>query len=254
MKRSASIQNSAVNYTEPRQSVPKPRATTSAPSPTTMKLSPQFQFRARPLQPRLRVPRGRLRPRHRRLHRSHQARTANCRGLWQPGSCLSSPRASVTAPHRPTHRVANGLDPEKISAMVASDPELKEIADAAASTPERRDGVATAAPPAAAATATEKDYSDCQQTSDVDRSIAACTRIAADPTQSATDRALAWRWAWQKRSCRDRRSSVKQSATTAKPSSSIRATWRAMPAGRLSILPRAIEWPRSPTIGKPMDT
>ena len=92
------------------------------------------------------------------------------------------------------YRVANGLDPEKISAMVASDPELKEIADAAASTPERRDGVATAAPPAAAATATEKDYSDCQQTSDVDRSIAACTRIAADPTQSATDRALAWRW------------------------------------------------------------
>jgi hypothetical protein len=42
--------------------------------------------------------------------------------------------------------------------------------------------------------AAEQDYADCTQTDDIDRSIAACTRVATDSTQSTADRALAYRW------------------------------------------------------------
>jgi hypothetical protein len=39
--------------------------------------------------------------------------------------------------------------------------------------------------------ATERDYDDCNQTTDVDRALAGCTRIINDKTQSVTDRAFA---------------------------------------------------------------
>jgi TPR repeat protein len=45
-----------------------------------------------------------------------------------------------------------------------------------------------------AVAATQQDFSDCQQTGDIDRSIAACTRVATDQSLSTADRALAWRW------------------------------------------------------------
>src|ERR1700724_3590462 len=38
--------------------------------------------------------------------------------------------------------------------------------------------------------ATQQDYADCQQGSDIDRSIAACSRIVSDLTISANDRAV----------------------------------------------------------------
>jgi tetratricopeptide (TPR) repeat protein len=42
---------------------------------------------------------------------------------------------------------------------------------------------------AATFAATDQDYTDCQQTQNVDRGIAACTRILNDPSESAADRA-----------------------------------------------------------------
>ncbi len=40
--------------------------------------------------------------------------------------------------------------------------------------------------------AAQQDYDDCSQTVDVSRSIAACTRVIDDQTQSAADRANAY--------------------------------------------------------------
>jgi len=45
---------------------------------------------------------------------------------------------------------------------------------------------------ALATAATQQGYDDCNQTSDLDRGIAACTRIVNDQTQSAVDRVLAY--------------------------------------------------------------
>ncbi len=42
--------------------------------------------------------------------------------------------------------------------------------------------------------AAQQDYQDCQQTDDVNRGVAACTRIIDDKTESAANRALAYRW------------------------------------------------------------
>jgi hypothetical protein len=46
--------------------------------------------------------------------------------------------------------------------------------------------------PSTAVAATQQDYDDCSQMSDPARTIAACTRVIADQTQSAADRAGAY--------------------------------------------------------------
>ncbi len=55
-------------------------------------------------------------------------------------------------------------------------------------------GQAEATTPSSQTNVTQQDYADCQQNADVARSVAACTRIAADQAHSAADRALAYRW------------------------------------------------------------
>jgi tetratricopeptide (TPR) repeat protein len=84
------------------------------------------------------------------------------------------------------YRQADTVDAAKLGEMTATSAELKEIGAAA----QRPSDVAHSAITGRALSTTQQDYDDCQQASDLNRSIAGCTRIINDPSESASKRII----------------------------------------------------------------